>query len=113
MNQVETFRRQMPPPLAPRPLQLPEPTEKTLSNGLHLMLVEDKRLPLISFRLAIRSGDANDPSDLPGLTDMMSNLLTEGTEMRTSRQLAEEVERLGATLDAGSGSDFTTVSASA
>src|SRR5204863_5928260 len=77
-----------------------------------VVLIEDKRLPLISFRLAFRSGDANDPADLHGLTDMLSHLLSEGTETRTSRQIAEEIERLGATLAVGSASDFTTIAAS-
>jgi zinc protease len=102
----------MPPPLGPRPLNIPEPFETTLANGLKIVLVEDRRLPLMSFRLAFRSGDANDPSNLPGLTDMLTGLLTEGTETRTSRQLAEEVERIGAVLNVGSSSDFTTVAAS-
>ncbi len=113
MTQTEAFRRQMPPPLDLRPLNLPEPFETTLANGLQVVIVEDRRLPLVSFRLAFRSGDANDPGSLPGLSDMMSHLLTEGTETRTSRQLAEEVERIGATLNVGSGSDFTTVAGSA
>ena len=112
MTETEAFRRQMPPPLAPRPLNLPEHLETTLSNGLGLVVVEDKRLPLISFRMAFRSGDANDPADQPGLSDMMSSLMTEGTATRTSRQIAEEVERFGATLAVGSSSDFTTVAAS-
>src|SRR5260370_32941023 len=102
----------MPPPLAPRPLNLPEHFETSLPNGLRVVLIEDKRLPLTSFRLAFRSGDANDPASLPGLSDMMTHLLTEGTAMRTSRQIAEEVERLGTTLMVGSSSDFTTVAAS-
>jgi zinc protease len=112
MPETESFRRQMPPPLAPRPLKLPEHLETTLANGLGLVVVEDKRLPLISFRLAFRSGDANDPADRPGLSDMMSSLLTEGTAQRNSRQIAEQVERFGATLAVGSSSDFTTVAAS-
>src|SRR4030081_144888 len=112
MPETEAFRRQMPPPLAPRPLKLPEHLETTLANGLGLVVVEDKRLPLISFRLAFRSGDANDPGDRPGLSDMMSSLLTEGTAKRNSRQIAEEVELFGATLAVGSSSDFTTVAAS-
>ena len=112
MTETETFRSQMPPPLAPRPLNLPEHVEITLPNGLGLVVVEDKRLPLISFRLAFRSGDANDPEELPGLSDMMSSLMTEGTAGRNSRQIAEEVERFGATLAVGSSSDFTTVAAS-
>src|SRR5438270_1226222 len=110
--QAETFRRQMPLPLASRPLNLPDAFSATLANGLGLVLIEDRRLPLISFRLAFRSGDANDPENLPGLSDMMSHLLSEGTETRTSRQIAEEIERLGAALSVGSTSDFSTVAAS-
>src|ERR1041385_5742029 len=113
MMQTETFRQEMPPPLEPRPLNIPEPFETRLENGLGLVLIEDKRLPLISFRLAFRSGDANDPANLPGLSDMMSHLLTEGTESRTSRQIAEEIEKVGATLVVGSNSDYTAVAASA
>lgn len=112
MTEIEAFRRQMPAPLAPRPLKLPQHLETTLANGLGLVVVEDKRLPLISFRLAFRSGDANDPADRPGLSDMMSSLLTEGTAKRNSRRIAEEVERFGMTLAVGSSSDFTTVAAS-
>lgn len=112
MMQTESFRQQMPAPLALRPLNLPEPFETRLANGLGLVLIEDKRLPLISLRLAFRSGDASDPVELPGLSDMLSHLLTEGTTTRTSLQLAEEIERLGATLSVGSTSDFTAVAAS-
>jgi len=111
-QQTENFRSEMPPPLAPRPLNLPEPWETTLPNQLGLALIEDHRLPLISFRLAFRSGDASDPAHLPGLTDMLSHLVSEGTETRTSRQIAEEIERLGATLSVGSSSDITTIAAS-
>jgi len=112
MMQPESFRREMPPPLQLRPINLPETVQTNLANGLGLLLIEDRRLPLISFRLAFRSGDANDPAALPGLTDMLSHLLTEGTTTRTSRQLAEEIERLGASLSVGSNSDFTSVAAS-
>src|ERR1043166_607658 len=108
MMQTETFRSRMPTPLAPRPLNLPEPFETRLDNGLAVMLIEDRRLPIINLRLAFRSGDANDPAELPGLSDMMSHLLTEGTATRTSREIAEEIERLGATLSVGSASDYTT-----
>ncbi len=112
MTPTENFRREMPPPLGPRPLNLPDPFEARLANGLQLTFIEDRRLPLISFRLAFRSGDANDPAELPGLSDMLSHLLTEGTDSRTSRQIAEEIERIGATLSVGSSSDFTTIAAS-
>ena len=67
---------------------------------------------MVSFRLAFRGGDSSDPPELPGLSDMMSHLLTEGTANRNSLQIAEEVERLGATLSVSSASDFATIAAS-
>ncbi|HEX8456696.1 MAG TPA: pitrilysin family protein [Pyrinomonadaceae bacterium] len=111
--QPETFRREPPAPLAPRPLNLPTPVETTLANGLHVVFVENPRLPLVTYRLAFRTGDAHDPPALPGLTDILTGMLNEGTETRTSRQLADDVARIGATLGAGAGSDNTTVAASA
>ncbi|MDX6693781.1 MAG: zinc protease [Blastocatellia bacterium] len=113
MNQTEDFRRQAPAPLASKPLNIPKPYETTLANGLQVVIVEDTRLPLVSYRLAFRAGSANDPNELPGLTGVMADLLNEGTETRTSKQIADEVARLGATLSAGVNSDYTTVAASA
>src|SRR5215218_5892300 len=111
MTDTEAFRRQPPAPLPERPLNLPEPSETTLANGLRVVVVEQRRLPLVSFRLAFRSGDSSDPADLPGLTDVMTDMLVEGTESRTSRQIAEEVARYGANLTAGASSDYLTVAA--
>jgi zinc protease len=101
-----------PPPLPTRPIKLPTSFETTLPNGLVVVVVEDQRLPLVSYRLALRTGDAHDPRELPGLLDMLTGLLTEGTETRTSREIADEVARLGATLQSGASSDYTTVAAS-
>lgn len=109
----ETFRQQSPSPLKPRPLNIPAPIETALSNGLRLAIVNDTRLPIVSFRLAFRGGDSSDPAHLPGLSDMMSHLMSEGTSNRTSVQIAEQVERIGATLTISSASDFVTVAASA
>ena len=113
MIHTEEFRRQPPAPLASRPLDLPQPYETTLPNGLQVVIVEDPRLPLASYRLAFRNGNAYDPAELPGLTRMMAGLLTQGTETRNSKQIADEVARLGATLVAGANADYTTVAASA
>src|SRR6266566_43620 len=112
MSTQEDFLKQPPPPLPARPIRLPAAYQTTLSNGLIVVVVEDSRLPLVSYRLALRTGDAHDPSELPGLMDMLTGLLTEGTESRTSREIADEVARLGATLHAGANSDYTTVAAS-
>src|SRR6266478_2829794 len=113
MSQLENFRRQAPPPLPPHPIVIPTARETVLTNGLTVLVVEEPRLPLVSYRLALRAGTAYDPVKLPGLTDMVAGLLPEGTESKTSRQLADEVARMGASLTAGANSDYTIVAASA
>jgi zinc protease len=112
MIQEQDILKSPPPPLPPRPIKLPVPFETTLANGLVVVIVEDPRLPLVSYRLAFRTGDAHEPRELPGLMDMLTGLLTEGTQSRSSREIADQVARLGATLQAGANSDYTTVAAS-
>ena len=113
MSQPEIFRTHAPAPLPPRPIVIPAPRETVLANGLTIVVVEDHRLPLVNYRLAFRVGTAFDPPQIPGLTDLLAGLLPEGTESRTSREIAEEVARMGASLSAGANSDYTIVAASA
>ena len=113
MSSIETFRSQQPPPLAPRPITIPSARETVLSNGLTVLVVEDARLPLVSYRLGLRIGGTIDPPDLPGLTDLLAGLLPEGTQSKTSRQIADEVARMGASLNAGANSDYTIIAGSA
>jgi zinc protease len=112
MIQEENILTSPPPPLPIRSIKLPTASETRLGNGLTIVLIDDQRTPLINYRLAFRTGDAHEPVEMPGLMDMMTGLLTEGTASRNSREIAEQVARLGATLQAGANSDYTTVAAS-
>src|SRR5689334_9566615 len=112
-QQQQNFRSHAPSPLPARPISIPTPHEITLANGLTLVVVEDSRLPLVSYRLAFRVGGAFDPPDLPGLTDLLAGLMPEGTQSKTSKEIADEVARMGASLSAGANSDYTIVAASA
>ncbi len=109
----EDFRKTAPAALAPKPFAIAKPYETTLPNGLKVVVFEDKRLPLVSYRLGFKTGDINDPKDSIGLTSAITSLLNEGTKTRTSKQLAEEIERLGASISASSSDDNTIVAASA
>ncbi|HEX8288468.1 MAG TPA: pitrilysin family protein [Pyrinomonadaceae bacterium] len=108
----EEFRKNAPEPLSPVPFDLGKPFETTLDNGLKIVIFENKRLPLVSFRLAFNSGDVNDPQDAIGLTSAMAAMLNEGTKNYSSRQFAEEIERLGANISANASDDFTIIAAS-
>jgi predicted Zn-dependent peptidase len=95
-------------------VKLPRPTEHKLSNGLTVLLLERHKLPTLNLSLWFDSSSLDDPKDLPGLSDFTADMLREGTARRTSKQLAQEVDSLGATLHANSeyGASVTTVTAS-
>lgn len=96
-------------------VMIPRPTETTLKNGLKVLILEDHRFPTISLELHIGgAGELFEPRTLPGLANATAQMLREGTQTRTSTQIAEEVERLGATVDAASafGSTDAVLSAS-
>lgn len=101
-----------PAPLPPIAFEIPQPHKTQLSNGLRVIVFEDDRVPLVSFRLAFFSGDINDPPERTGLTSAMASLLSEGTENYSSSQLAGKIERLGASISTTSNDDFTIISAS-
>lgn len=110
---TEEFRKTAPEPLAPAPFNVGKPFETTLDNGLRIVVFEERRLPLVSYRLAFFTGETSDPKENIGLTSATVSMLNEGTKNYTSRRLAEEIERLGASISASASDDFTVVAASA
>ena len=70
-------------------VKLPRPQEADLANGLHLMVLEDHRLPQITFQISIPgAGGFYDPADAPGLASFTATMMREGTATRTSEQIA-------------------------
>jgi zinc protease len=85
-------------------VKLRKPIETTLENGLTVLILEDHRLPLASVQLNITgAGPIVEPRETAGLANITAQMLREGTRTRNSRQIAEDVEKLGATLSAASG----------
>jgi len=89
-----------------KPLILPTVVEKKLPNGLTLWLIERPGLPLISLYVAVKGGSASDPDNLKGVSDVLSSTISAGTKTRSSRQIAEELQALGAEIDVGIGKDI-------
>ncbi|MBX3294289.1 MAG: insulinase family protein [Acidobacteria bacterium] len=109
-----TLDRTRPPePLEPVPFGVPAAFRTTMPNGLRVVIVDDERIPLCNYRLVFLTGDANEPRNEIGINSALASMLTEGTENYSSRELAEKIERLGASLSASSNDDFTVISASA
>jgi zinc protease len=99
----EEPEREPPPESGPaRDIQFPDIARATTDSGLEVNTVPYGQLPVVYLRLVIRSGDAQDPEDLPGLAHFVAQMLKEGTRERSSAELAEAVEFLGADLSVGS-----------
>jgi zinc protease len=93
---------------------LPRPFETTLPNGVHVMILEDHRFPLISAQFEIDdAGPMFEPAGQPGLAGATARLLTEGTTSRTSKEIAEQIDSLGASLSSSSGFGSGSASVSA
>jgi zinc protease len=99
-----------PPPAAPRTVQFPKPVEKTLPNGLRVVVVQRPEMPLVSVQLLIKSGGEVDPAEVAGAADITAALLTRGTTTRSATQIAEAVEALGGSINSGARWDSSAVS---
>ena len=99
----EAERQKIPAVAAPIAAVLPSPVEKTLANGLRVIVARSSDLPLITADLTVRGGSSADPTGLAGASSLTSDLLTEGTKTRGAVDIARQTEALGANLAAGSG----------
>jgi zinc protease len=92
-------------PVNKKPLKvtLPKAFETTLPNGLQVVVLENHKLPTFSVQMVILSGGFADAAGSEGAAQYVATMLREGTKTRNSRQIAEAVDSLGATLNAASG----------
>jgi zinc protease len=99
------------PPLAPeRPVTWPKRTRERLSNGLEVVLAEAHSIPKFHGELFFRAGEALVSDRLAGLAQMTSTVMRTGTTNRTSRQIEEDLRRLGADLGTSAGQDTSAIS---
>ena len=94
-------------------VKLPRAEEATLPNGLQVVLLRSTKVPTFNMQMVVLSGGLSDAADYRGLAGFTASLLREGTTKRSSKDIAEQVDALGATLTANSGlsSMITTVNA--
>jgi zinc protease len=84
-------------------VKLPRAEEASLPNGLRVVLLKSSKVPTFNMQMVVLSGGLSDKPDYRGLASFTGSLLREGTAKRTSKDIAEQVDALGATLTAGSG----------
>ena len=99
-----------PPQLSdPKPLTLPQVTERTLDNGLRVLVVEHHELPIADFVMVVKSGSEEDPNRREGVASLTAAMLDEGTRTRNALQIADQIGFLGINLTTASGWDASRV----
>jgi zinc protease len=99
-----------PPTLPPlKPVALPAVVDRTLPNGLRLIVVEQNEIPVLDATLVIGSGVESDPVGKHGLATLTASLLDEGTSTRSTLAIAEQAALLGIQLFTNAGYESSTI----
>ena len=96
----------MAPEPAPAPaIQIPDYQNFTLDNGLQVIVVENHKLPSVSYQLSL-DYDAVIEGDKAGYVEMAGDLMRKGTTSKSKAQIDEEVDFIGASLSTFSSGMF-------
>ena len=95
---------------AERAVTWPKRTKSRLSNGLEIILAEAHSIPKFHGELFFRSGNAAVADRAPGLAEMTASVVRTGTAKRASRQIEEDLRRIGADLSSSAGADTSAIS---
>ena len=98
------------PALEPeRPVVWPARTHRRLANGLEVVLVEAHTIPKFTGELYFRSGNASVAVKAPGLAEITASVVRTGTAARSSRQIEEDLRRIGADIGTSAGADTSAI----
>jgi predicted Zn-dependent peptidase len=93
----------------PASVKVPANQRFVLPNGLTIVLVPKKDVPLIAFSGFVRGGAAADPSDKAGVASLTAGLLDRGAGKRSAFEFADAVEGVGGSFSAGAGAESISV----
>ena len=98
---TEAFRKGAPAPTAAPKIELGEAKKFKLDNGLRVIVVENHKLPRVSFQLFIDAPVVAE-GDKAGYIDLAGQLLNKGTKTKTKAEIDEAVDFIGASLSTSS-----------
>ncbi|WP_421764207.1 M16 family metallopeptidase [Ekhidna sp.] len=102
---AQVDRSKLPEPATPRPINIGDYESFELKNGLKVFIIENHKLPRVSYNLVIDREPILE-GDKVGYLSMVGQMMRRGTETRTKEQFDQEIDFIGASLGAGSTSVF-------
>ena len=101
-----------PAPPKPAELVLPKLERFTLKNGLEVLVVARKDLPVVSFGIAVQAGGYDEDRATLGVSDFVAAMLRRGTKTRSADDISRAIDFVGGSLDAQATNESTTASCS-
>jgi zinc protease len=93
-----------------RPLELPQPVRFQLSNGMKILLLEDRERPQVTAVALVRTGTHYDPPGRAGLAAMTAALVRSGgTGMKAPDRLDSDLDTLGAAIETNIGENLASL----
>jgi zinc protease len=96
---------------AAQAIRLPPHERVVLKNGLTVLLLEKKGVPLVTFAALVKTGAAADPNGEEGLASVTATLLRKGTKSRSAQQFAADLDFIGGAFETEVNRDFTSIRA--
>ena len=102
---IPSYKELKYPPL--KPIQIPDVTTFTLSNGIRVYLLENHELPLVRGSALVRTGNLFDPPDKVGLAGITGTVMRSGgTKDQTGDQIDEQLENIAASVESSIDESF-------
>jgi zinc protease len=92
-------------------LQIPPHEKVVLKNGLTVLLLEKRGVPIVDVSVVIKTGAVVDPAGQEGLASVTAGLLRKGSKSRTAQQFAADIDFIGGSFDADASADYSSAGA--
>lgn len=106
----DNFDRSVVPQAGPNPVvKVPEFWQTTLANGMTLMAHQSSETPTVTLVINLEGGPLLDPIDKAGLASFTAMMMSETTQNFSNEEMANELAKLGSSINFSAGGRFTTV----
>ncbi|WP_281324473.1 pitrilysin family protein [Flavobacterium sp. IMCC34518] len=95
-----SFDRSQEPPYGENPtVKAPAVWKKQLSSGIQLYGIENNEVPLVQFQMQLKGALLLENKDKIGVSNLLADLMTKGTQNKTAQELENAIAILGATIN--------------
>ena len=88
---------------------LPAIERTKLSNGLNVWIVQRHKLPVVSMNMVVNANGTLEAADKSGVSNFTASMLNQGTKTRSANDISNQLQSIGANLNASSGWDSTNI----